>query len=225
MSSTKFVLFKQIGKTRWPPWPLICQDIFDIFSETADEKSTKLDRKQDLNVLFQVCVFRADQKTGIWLAETFSTSPLKPLNGIEWNLSGRKISTSSDKFVFFEPIRKKQMATLASDWLMHFWLLLWNGCREFKQYLTVGLRDTVKHLFFVWPYFSRANDLGYILETLFSRLNFSCTIIHLQEISTKILFLHLYGLANKPQNKVLTNIKVFHSTSRLTQEVEIKCGF
>ena len=24
---------------------------------------TKLDRKQDLNVLYQVCVFRADQKT------------------------------------------------------------------------------------------------------------------------------------------------------------------
>ena len=34
--------------------------IFD-FSETAEQNSTKLDRKQDLNIL-QVCVFRADQK-------------------------------------------------------------------------------------------------------------------------------------------------------------------
>ena len=61
-SSTKFVFFGPIGKTRWPPWPLIGWDIFDFFSETAEWNSTKLDRKQDLNVLYQVCVFRADRK-------------------------------------------------------------------------------------------------------------------------------------------------------------------
>ena len=62
MPSTKFVFFGPIGKTRWPPWPLIGWDIFDFSSETAERNSTKLDRKQDLNVLYQVCVFRADQK-------------------------------------------------------------------------------------------------------------------------------------------------------------------
>ena len=62
MSSTKFVFFGPIGKTRWPPWPLIGWDIFDFSSETAERNSTKLDRKQDLNVLYQVCVFRADRK-------------------------------------------------------------------------------------------------------------------------------------------------------------------
>ena len=62
-SSTNFVFFGPIGKTRWLPWPLIGQDIFDFSSETADWNWTKLDRKQDLNVLYQVCVFRADQKT------------------------------------------------------------------------------------------------------------------------------------------------------------------
>ena len=82
MSSTKFVFFGPIGKTRWPPWPLIGRDIFDFFSETAELNSTKLDRKQDLNVLYEVCVFRAD--------------------------------------------RKNKMASLASDWLSHFGLLLWN---------------------------------------------------------------------------------------------------
>ena len=61
MSSTKFVFFGPIGKTRWPPWPLIGWDIFDFFSETAEWNSTKHDRKQDLNVLYQVCVFRADR--------------------------------------------------------------------------------------------------------------------------------------------------------------------
>ena len=60
--STKCVFFGLIGKTRWPPQPLIGWDIFDFFSETNEQNSTKLDRKQDLNVLYQVCVFRADRK-------------------------------------------------------------------------------------------------------------------------------------------------------------------
>ena len=36
--------------------------------------------------------------TGLWLAETFSTSPLKLLNGIQWNFTEN--STSSTKLVF-----------------------------------------------------------------------------------------------------------------------------
>ena len=104
------MFFGSIGKTRWPPWPLICWDIFDFSSETAERNSTKLDGKQDLNVLYQVCVLgrseKQDGRPGLWLAETFSTSPLKPLNGIQRNLIGSKISTSSTKFVFFGRIRK-----------------------------------------------------------------------------------------------------------------------
>ena len=60
--STKFVFFGPIGKTRWPPWPLIGRDIFDFSSETTEPNSTKFDRNQDLNALYQVCVFRADRK-------------------------------------------------------------------------------------------------------------------------------------------------------------------
>ena len=183
MSSTMFVFFGPIGKTRWPPWPLIGWDIVD-FSETAERNSTKLDRKQDLNVLYKVCVFRGDRKNkmaalasdwlrhfrllwnrwtefnetwqearsqrplpslcfsgwsekqdgrpGLWLAETFSTSPLKPLNGIQQNFIGSKISTSSTTFVFFGMIKKK-MSALASNWLIHFWLLLWNPGTEFNE--------------------------------------------------------------------------------------------
>ena len=62
MSSTKIVFFEPIGKTRWPPWPLIGWDIFNFCSETAERNSTKLDRKKDLKVLYQVCVFQADRK-------------------------------------------------------------------------------------------------------------------------------------------------------------------
>ena len=233
-SSTKFVFFGPIRKTRWPPWPLIGWDIFDFSSETAERNWTKLNRKQDLNVLYQVCVLRANQKNkmaalasdwlrhfrlffrncwtefnetwqearsqsplpslcfsgrsekqdgcpGLWLAETFSTPPLKPLNGIQRNWIESKISMSSTKFVFFGPIgktrwpplpligwdifdfsaetaeqnstkldrkqdlnvlyqvcvfradRKNKMAALASDWLRHFRLLLWNCWTEFNE--------------------------------------------------------------------------------------------
>ena len=91
--------------------PSLTFHIFDFSSETAEQNSTKLDRKQDPNALYQVCVFRGrskkqDGRSGLWLAETFSTSPLKPLKGIQGNLIGIKISTSSTKFVFFGPIWK-----------------------------------------------------------------------------------------------------------------------
>ena len=66
--------------------------------------STKLDRMQYLNILYEVRVFtgrseKQDGCSGLWLTETFSTSPLKPLNEIR-HLTGSKISTFSTKFVF-----------------------------------------------------------------------------------------------------------------------------
>ena len=58
---------------------------WDIFHFSSEQNSRKLDRKQDINVLYQVCVFRADLKKQdgrpvLWLTDTFSTSPLKLLN-------------------------------------------------------------------------------------------------------------------------------------------------
>ena len=107
-SSIKFAFFGPIGKTRWPPRPLIGRNIFNFSSETADQNSTRLDRKQDLNVLYQVCVFRADQKNKMtvqplfgWYIFDFSSETA------ERNLTGSKISTSSTKFVFFGPIGKR----------------------------------------------------------------------------------------------------------------------
>ena len=135
--------------------------IFDFSSEIAKRNTTKLIRLQDLNVLFKVCVFRADRKNnmaalvsdwlrhfrlllwnhwtelnetwqearpqhpllslcfsgrsekqdgrpGLWLAETFSTSPLKLRNRIQRNLTGSMISTSFTKFVFFWGWSEKQ---------------------------------------------------------------------------------------------------------------------
>ena len=209
-SSTKFVFFGPIGKTRWPPWPLIGWDIFNFSSETAEWNSTKLDRKQDLNVFYHVCVFRADQKNkmaalapdwlrhfqliiwnhwtefnktwqearsqrplpslcfsgrsekqdghlGLWLAETFSTSPLKPLNGIQRNLTGSKILTYSTKFVFFGPISKQKCqpwpipqkgGTLYSG---AWYVALWASCcwTELKYfYNAVSMYPSLKKSYF-----------------------------------------------------------------------------
>ena len=106
--------------------------ISDFFSETAERNSTKPDRKQDVNVLYKVCVFRADRKNKMaalasdWLRHfrlllwnftgskilifstkfVFSTSPLTPLNGIQQNFTESAITTSSTKCVFFSPIGK-----------------------------------------------------------------------------------------------------------------------
>ena len=81
-SSTKFVFFRLIGKTRWPPWSLIGWDIFDFFSETTERNSMKIDRKQDLKVLNKVCVFLADRKNKM---ATLASDWLRHFRLLFWN--------------------------------------------------------------------------------------------------------------------------------------------
>ena len=136
-SSTKFVFFGAIGKTRWPPWPLIGWDIFDFSSETAERNSTKLDRKQDLNVLYQVCVFRADRKTR-WLPWPLIGLDIFDFSSETAERNSTKLDRKQDLNVLyqvcvFQADRKNKMATLASDWLRHFRLLLWNRWTEFNK--------------------------------------------------------------------------------------------
>ena len=76
---------------------------------------------------------KQDGRPGLWLAGTFTTSSLKPLNRIKRNLTGSKISTPSTKFVFFRTDPKNKMAALAFNWLRHFRLLLWNRWTEFNE--------------------------------------------------------------------------------------------
>ena len=72
---------------------------------------------------------KQDIRPGLWLAETFSTFPLKPPNGIQQNLTGSKISMSSTKFVFSGQL-EKQDCRPTTDWLRHFGLLIWSRLRE-----------------------------------------------------------------------------------------------
>ena len=104
-------------------------DIFDFFTETAERNSTKLDRKQDLNALYQNCVFGPIEKTK-W--------PPWPLIGCDiFDFSTETAERNSTKLdrkqalnafyhvsVFQANRGKNKMAALASDWLRHFRLLL-----------------------------------------------------------------------------------------------------
>ena len=58
MFSTKFVFFRPLGKPRWPSHCLIDLEIFYSY----EQNSTKLDIKEDLNVLYQV-LFSANLST------------------------------------------------------------------------------------------------------------------------------------------------------------------
>ena len=127
----------------WLSWPLIGWNIFNISSGTFGRILTKLYRKQVLNILYRLTVFRANPSTnmaalvsdllkhfqlllckrwadfyetlqesniqyllpilyfsgqsikhgcpGLWLANTFLT-PLQPLYGFQWNLTGSNYS-------------------------------------------------------------------------------------------------------------------------------------
>ena len=83
---------------------LLLGNCWTEFNETWQEARSQ-------RLLPSLCFFGwSDKQDGcpsLSLAETFSTSSLKPLNRIRRNLTGSKISTSFTKSVFFGPIGKK----------------------------------------------------------------------------------------------------------------------
>ena len=127
ITSTKFVFFRPIGKITWPPRPLIGWDIFDFFSEIAERNSMTLDRKPDLNVLFQVCVFRADQKNKM---TTLASDWRRQFRLLLWKDFNETWHDASSKrplpSLCFWADRKNKMA---SDWRRHI-TLLWNRWTE-----------------------------------------------------------------------------------------------
>ena len=136
-SSTKFVFFGPIGKTRWPRWPLMGWDIFDFSSETAEWNSMKLDRKQDINVLYQVCVFRAERKNKMAALASDWLRHFRLLLWYRW-MNSTKLDRKQDLNVLYQVCvfradQKNKMAALASDWLRHFRLLLWNRWTELNE--------------------------------------------------------------------------------------------
>ena len=116
----------------------LAETFFDFFSATAQWISTKLDRKQVLNVLYQLCVFRADRKSKMaalashWLKH-FSTSSPQPLNGFGRNLTGSKSSTSSINFVFLVLIGNPRWPPWSLIGWNIFQLLLRNRSMDFDE--------------------------------------------------------------------------------------------
>ena len=118
--------------------PSLTFHIFDFFSKTTEHNSTKLDRKQDLNVLYQVCVFRADRKNNM---AALASDWLRHFRLLLWNRwtefnetwQEAKSQHSLPSLCFSGRSKKNKMATLASDWLRHFQLLLWNRWTEFNE--------------------------------------------------------------------------------------------
>ena len=143
-SSPNLAFCGPIEKSRWSLCPLLGWYIFYLFSAIDEQNSTKLNRaqdvmklvrKEDVNVIYQVCVFLADWETQfgrpiLWFAETCLTYSPQQLNRNKRTLTGRKISTSS---CIFPADRKTQMVALSSAWLIHFGLLLCNRWTDFNE--------------------------------------------------------------------------------------------
>ena len=137
--SIKFVFFGPIGKTRWPPWHLICWDIFDFSSETVEPNSTKFDRKQDLKAFYQVCVFRANRKNKMAAPASDWLRHFRLLCRNRWSEFNESWQESRSQ----HPLpslcslgrSEKQDGRLAYmyDWLRYFRLLLWNRWMEFNE--------------------------------------------------------------------------------------------
>ena len=113
--------------------------IFDFSSETAKLNSTKLDRKQDLNVLYQVCVFGPHGKTR-WPPWHLIGWDIFDFSSVTAERNSTKLDRKKDLNVLYQVCvfwadRKNKMAAMASDWLRHFRLLLWNCWTDFNKTL------------------------------------------------------------------------------------------
>ena len=102
------------------------------------EEGTKLDRKQDLNVFYQICVLRVGRKNKMatmasnWLRHSRLLWNSRTQFNKAW-LEARSQGSLTSLDLFFLPIGKTKMAALASDWLRNFRLLLWNRWTEFNE--------------------------------------------------------------------------------------------
>ena len=87
----------RLSVVNFPHFRLLLWNRWTEFNETRQEAKSQHPLP---SLCFSGRSEKQDARPCLWLAETFSTSPLKRLNGIQRNLTGSKISTSSTKFTF-----------------------------------------------------------------------------------------------------------------------------
>ena len=150
---------------------------FDFFSTKAEQNWTKLHRMQDLNVLYQACVFQSNQKIKIttlasdWLRHF---QLLLSNNITELNQTLQEARTQHPlPSLCFRVDQKTKMAALAYDWVRHFLLLLCNHWTEFNETLQEArsLSPLPSFCFSVWS--KTKNDGGvclWLVETVFTSL-------------------------------------------------------
>ena len=165
-----------------------------------------------------------DGRPGLWLAEAFSISPLKPLNGIQQKLTGRNISTSSNKFVFFGSIGGTRWPTCL--WFAEtFQLLLrdrwtrfnetWQEARSQRPLLIYVIRADKKRP--PWPLIGwdifdfssvtaeqnstkldRKQNFNVLYQVRVIRRNLTGSKIHVSMSSTKFVFFGSIGKTRWP---------------------------
>ena len=143
-SSTKFVFFRADLKNKMAAlasdwlrhfWLLLWKGLTEFYETWQEVRS----QHPLPSLCFSGQSEKQDGRPGLWLAETFPTSPQKPLNRIQRNLTGSKISTCSTKFVFFGPIgktgRSEKQVGRAGLWLAETFSTspLWNRWTELNE--------------------------------------------------------------------------------------------
>ena len=107
-------------------------DTFSTSSEIAEWNWTKIDRKQDLNVLYLVCIFRPTGKTR-WSSWFLNGRNIFNFSYETAAQNSTKLSKKQDFNVHYQvwgfPADVKKMAALSSEWLRHF-RRLWNCLTE-----------------------------------------------------------------------------------------------
>ena len=186
MPSTTFVFSGKSGKNKMAALAYDWLRHFRLLLWNCERNLTKLDRKQDLNALYQVCVFQVDRKNKmaalaydllrhfqlflwnrwiefnktwqearsphplpglrfsgwsekqdsrpvLWLAETFLTSPMKPLNRNSTKLDRKQVLNVLYQVCVFGLIQK----TIWPPWPLIgwdiFWFFVWNRWTEFSE--------------------------------------------------------------------------------------------
>ena len=107
---------------------LLC-DRYLEFSETWKEARSKRPLPR---LCFSGRFEKQDGHSGFWLAETFSASPLKLMNGIQKNSQEARSQRLLSR-LWFSGLSEEQDSRPACDWLRHFRFLLWNHWMEFNK--------------------------------------------------------------------------------------------
>ena len=116
--------------------PSLTFHIFNFSSETAERNSRKLDRKQDHNVLYQVCVFWADRKNKIAAQATDWMRHFWLLHWNRWSVFNKTWQEARSQRPL--PIlcflgRSEKQNGCHGFWLLRHFRLLWNHWMEFNE--------------------------------------------------------------------------------------------